>query len=174
MIKLIKNYMKEQKEKQQFKETNPCYHDEDIKCPNFEICRKYDFPLNMSCHGGLCTNCDIMFGKWDGGKGKLVFKQDDCCICLENKRCVSYPKCNHFVCIDDFKRLQYGEERQNEPPFPYRELEDDYYLKNQGHPSYENDPVIIKYNDEYNKWDDMYEKKKEKEENLRKCAICRS
>jgi len=111
VIRMIKKYMKEQ----QFKNTNPCYQDGDIKCPNFEICENYDFPLNMSCHGGLCINCDKMFGKWDGGKGELVFKQDDCCICLENKRCVSMPRCNHFVCIDDFKRCIYGEERQNEP-----------------------------------------------------------
>ena len=174
MIKLIKKYMKEQQEKHIFQQNHPCYQDGDIKCPNFEICEKYDFSLNMNCHGGLCINCDIMFGKWDGGKGELVFKQDDCCICLENKRCVSMPKCNHFVCIDDFKRCMYGEERQNEPPFPYPELEDDYYLKNQFHPYYENDPVIIKYNEDHNKWDDMYDIKYKNEENLRNCPLCRN
>ena len=152
------------KEKQRFKDK--CYQDGDIKCPNFEICEHF-------CDNDLCYTCDMMFGKWNGGKGELVFKQDDCCICLENKRCVSYPKCNHFVCIDDFKRMFYGEERQNEPPFPYPELEDDYYGKNQFHPSYENDPVIIKYNEDHNKWDDAYDEKYENEKFLRNCPICR-
>jgi hypothetical protein len=175
MIKLIKNYMKERQEKINFQQNYPCYRDGDIKCPNFEICGKYDFPLNMNCHGGLCFNCDVMFGKLDGGKGKLIFMDNfDCCICLENKRCVSMPKCNHFVCIDDFKRLSYGEKRQNEPPFPYPELEDDYDGRNHNNNKYDDDPVIIKYNEDHNKWDDAYDEKYENEENLRNCPLCRN
>ena len=63
--------------------------------------------------------------------------------------------------------------RQNEPPFPYPELEDDYYLKNQGHPFYENDPVIIKYNEDWNKWDDTYDEIYINEAYLHDCPICR-
>jgi hypothetical protein len=38
------------------------------------------------------------------GKGILEFIDNhECAICMETKRCVSQPKCNHFICIDCFK-----------------------------------------------------------------------
>ena len=163
----IKKYIKEQNSKK----LN--YQDGDIKCPNFEICGQF-FDNYHNINNNLCFNCDVAYGIWDGGKGKLIFKQDDCCICLENKRCVSMPKCNHFVCIDDFKRMFYGEKRQNEPQFPYPELEDDYDGRNYNNNKYDDDPVIIKYNEDYNKWDDTYDIKYENEKNLRNCPLCRS
>jgi hypothetical protein len=173
----IIDFISKREKEQNFHNRYPCYHVGDIKCPNFEICENYDFPLNMSCHGGLCMTCDVKYGTWDGGKGVLQFKDDiECPICLENKRCVTLPKCNHYICIDDFKRSFYGDQTldQNEPKFPYPELEDDYFLKNQGHPSYENDPDIIKYHEQWNHWDNLNDIKRESENYLLKCPICRS
>ena len=39
---------------------------------------------------------------------------------------------------------------------------------------YDDDPVIIKWNEDYNKWDDMYEYNRNHEEYLQNCPICRS
>lgn len=150
----------------------------DIQCRNFEICESWFIIENLhTASGELCFNCDVSFSDWENGKhgnGILIFKDDtECPICLETTRCVKFPKCNHYICITDFKRCFYGQQRINEPQFPYPELEDDYYLKNQGHPYYENDPVIIKYHEEWNNWDNYYESKMENEQNLRKCPLCR-
>ena len=170
----IIEYIKLRDEKKKFYEDGNC--DEDIKCPNFEICGNYDFPLNMSVHGGLCMMCDVNYGIWQGGKGVLQFKESECPICFELTRCVSMPNCNHFICIDDFKRCFYGNPLwdNNEPSFPYPELEDDYFFKNQGHPFYENDPIIIQYHKEWNMWDDEREINAEQENYLKNCPICRS
>ena len=133
MIKRITVYMKEQEEKLQLIKSG--YQDGDIICLNNEICDSGYMPIqNLQCRSGeLCFNCAVIYSNHcDYRTGILEFKNDiDCCICLENKRGVKFPNCNHYICIDDFKRCIYGEERQNELPFPYPELEDDYYGKNQ-------------------------------------------
>jgi len=47
----------------------------------------------------------MFFGKWKKCRGELLFKNDDCCICLEsNIECVSLPKCCHFICIKCFRQ----------------------------------------------------------------------
>ena len=152
----------------------------DIKCRNFEICENWFIFENLQLHSGeLCTPCDETYSDWKNGNygnGILIFQDNiECPICLENKRCVKFPNCSHYVCVDDFKRVFYGDENlKNEPKFPYPELEDDYFLKNQGHSYYENDPEIIKYHQDWNNWDDLRDQKYSNEENLRKCPICRS
>jgi hypothetical protein len=85
-----------------------------IKCPNFIICGMV-LPLRyLQCHDGLCINCDIMFGTWQGGCGELKIKSDvECCICLETNIGVSYPKCDHYVCVKCFKRCFYGDEDED-------------------------------------------------------------
>ena len=177
MIKLIKHYMKEQEEKLQLIKSG--YQDGDIICLNNEICDSGYMPIqNLQCRSGeLCFNCAVIYSNHcDYRTGILEFKNDiDCCICLENKRGVKFPNCNHYICIDDFKRCIYGEERQNELPFPYPELEDDYFMSHGiNREKYDTDPVIIKYNEDHNKWDDMYEEKQEKENYLNRCPLCRA
>jgi hypothetical protein len=166
----IIEFIANRKSFQKFRDTHPCYQVGDVQCPNFEICESY---IITNGHGGVCFLCDVEYGKWQGGNGVLQFKDNEfCCICLDTTRCVK-NKCNHYICINDFKRCFYGEPRVGEPLFPYPELEDDYYRKNQHHPSYENDPVIIKYHQDRRKWDDYYDIKYQSEGNLRKCPICR-
>jgi len=101
----------------------------------------------------------------------------ECPVCLEVKRSISQPNCEHTVCIDCFKRCYYGDDsREGEPPFPYPDIEDEYYDDggDEENPKWKNDYPLIKiYNEEWNKWDDENNDKYANEENLRKCPICR-
>ena len=82
-----------------------------IKCKNYEICEAVLPKWWFECKGSyLCTNCDMMFGTWGSGEnshtGKGILEISDnigCPICLETKRGISYPKCNHMACIECFK-----------------------------------------------------------------------
>jgi len=152
----------------------------DIKCRNFELCET-SMPLeNLGCRSGeLCMNCDMLYSDWKNGQcgtGILEFNNEiECPICLELKRSIKFPNCSHYICLDDFKRMFYGEIRENEPSFPYcEEIENEYY-EDQNNIKWEKDyPLIEKYNEQHNIWEDEYERKYNEEENLRKCPICRT
>ena len=123
----------------------------------------------FDCKGNyLCTNCDMLFGK------ELNISDNECVICLEVKRSTTQPNCEHKVCIQCFKRCHYGDEDlENEPQFPYPEIEDEYY-DDQDNPKWKTEyPLIESYNVEFNEWDDKRDMKREEEEYLRKCPICR-
>ena len=145
-----------------------------IKCKNYVICEAV-LPLWwFDCKEKyLCSNCDIMFG--DLGKTDGVLQMSgilECPICLENKECISQPRCKHSLCIDCFKRCHYGENPDDEPVFPYPDIEDEYYDDSQN-AKWANYPLIEIYNTAHNKWDDERIEKYEKEENLRVCPLCR-
>jgi len=149
----------------------------DIQCRNFEICEAWFIIENLNCRSGeLCINCAAMYSNHSNYKtGILEFENEiECIVCLELKRCVK-TKCRHYICIDDFKRMMYGEQKVGEPPFPYpEEIENEYY-EDPNNSKWEKDyPLIEIYNKEWNKWDDSYEEKRKKEEYLEKCPICRS
>ena len=131
-----------------------------IKCKNFELCEEVLPEWWFDCKNNyLCTNCHMMFGTWgenDGNIGKGVLEISDnkeCPICLEIKKGISYPRCNHTACIDCFRRSFYGDQ-SGEPLFPYPEIEDEYFE----HPNlnkWNNEyPLINIYNEEYNRWND--------------------
>ena len=154
-----------------------------IKCKNYELCKAVLPKWWFECKGNyLCTNCHMMFGTWGSGEnahtGKGVLEISDnveCPICLEVKRSISQPNCEHTVCIKCFKRCHYGDDNaENEPKFPYPDIEDEYY-DNTENPKWENNYPLIKiYNEEWNKWDDKKIQKYTNEENLRKCPLCRA
>ena len=100
----------------------------------------------------------------------------ECPICLEVKHSISQPNCEHTLCIECFKRCYYGDnDTENEPKFPYPDIENEYY-DNQENPKLDYDllyPLIKKYNEDWNKWDDEKNQKYENEENLQKCPLCR-
>ena len=56
-----------------------------------------------------CMNCDILFGRWNRGKGILEIGElkKECCVCLEEKRLVSLPKCIHEVCIECLRKIYF-------------------------------------------------------------------
>lgn len=163
------------------------YPEGGIKCRNYEVCNEILPDWWKNCKGKwLCTNCDMMFGSWSyknssgenirkNGKGILNFRDDeDCVICLETKRCVSQPNCDHFLCIDCFKRCYYGDDMSDlEPPFPYPEIEDEYY-EDTDNERWNEYPLIEIYQNAWNAWDDYKQMKYESEEHLRNCPICRS
>ena len=70
-----------------------------------------------------------------------------------------------------FKRRFEGKERVY-PEFPYPEnIEDEY---DDGVKKWQNDPLIIKWNEECNKLDDRYNEEQNREfKYLEKCPLCR-
>lgn len=142
-----------------------------IKCKNYEVCDtilpKYWFELKGEY---ICTNCDMMFG------GILNIKKDldECPICLILTKQITLFNCNHSICIDCFKRCYYGDDNsEDEPKFPYPEIEDEYHEDDEN-PKWEKDyPLIKKYYEAYKIWEEENEIKYENEEHLRKCPLCR-
>ena len=87
--------------------------EEGIKCKNYELCEAVLPKWWFDCKSNyLCTNCHMLFGTWGEshtGKGILRISNNlECPICLENKRGISQPNCEHTLCIDCFKRCHYG------------------------------------------------------------------
>lgn len=159
------------------------YHntEEGIKCKNYDICESVIPKWWFECKNNyLCTNCHMMFGTWGNeqekhiGKGVLEFMDNiECPICIECKKSVSFPRCNHMVCTDCFKRLIYGDESE-QPTFPYPNIEDDYY-KDIENPKWEKDyPLIEIYNRDYDNWENKQEEEYENTKNLRLCPLCRA
>ena len=84
-----------------------------IKCKNYELCEVVLPKWWFECKNNyLCTNCHMLFGTWgesNTGKGILEIHNNlECPICLENKRGISQPNCEHTLCIGCFKRCHYG------------------------------------------------------------------
>jgi hypothetical protein len=118
---------------------------------------------------GVCISCHRMFGK------KIEFSEDECPSCLEEKiLCVTLPKCTHKQCIECFKRCRYGHGKilPLQPEFPFPDLEDEYE-ENPDLLKFRMNIEIVKYKRELNKWFDLIDADWEREENLRKCPLCR-
>ena len=140
-----------------------------IKCKNYEVCETVLPKWWFDCKGQyLCTNCDMIFGELD------IYDNIECPICLDVKRSISQPNCEHTLCIECFKRCYYGDsDTTNEPLFPYPDIENEYD-EDMDNPKWNNEyPLIKKYNEEWNKWDDAQEAKYLEETNLQQCPLCR-
>ena len=81
---------------------------------------------------------------------------EECLICLENKRSITQPNCEHTLCIECFKRCHYGDDdTENEPIFPYPKNIDDEYNLDEHNPKWETDYHLIKkFNEDHNEWED--------------------
>lgn len=166
---------------------NDHYREEDgggIKCKNYELCQCILPTWWFDCKGNyLCTNCHMLFGTWgtkdkqyNTGKGVLeIVDNVECPVCLENRRSITQPNCQHTICIECFKRSYYGDDdTKNEPKFPYPDIEDEYH-EDQFNEKWEIDYPLIKiYNQDHNKWNDEKDEKYHMEEYLRKCPLCRA
>jgi len=147
------------------------YNCEPIKCPNYLVCKSLNPQWLYYCHKeDLCTGCSTI------GSGKLSFCKDiiECPICLEHKIGVKQINCNHFTCVDCFKRCRYGEEREEYPTFPYSENIEEEYAETPDDPKWDTDyPLIKTYIQTLDLINDYYDEKYENEKNLRKCPLCR-
>jgi len=163
-----------------FNEQNNC---DGFKCKNYEVC---DAVLhcqwyNMKGHY-LCTNCDYDFGTWSNsdyninrtGKGELGFADNiECPVCLEVKRGVTHPNCDHYICISCFKRCYYGD-TSGRPEFPYPIEVMDEWENDRDNPRWDVEyPLIRPWEEALDNWDDNHDLQYEKEEHLRQCPLCR-
>jgi hypothetical protein len=135
-----------------------------VKCKNHEVCRAI-LPRKYTHGDYLCVACTMMFGVWFStrsneqhiGWGHLPITDAlECPICLEMKRSISQPRCEHTVCIDCFRRCNYGKEcPEDEPPFPHPDIEKDYY-EDQGNPVWYTDyPLIQRFDEDWKEWSDL-------------------
>jgi hypothetical protein len=139
-------------------------------CKNYWLCESdYDNHPGGTRAGmkKLCINCDMMFGK-----ELELTNLSECPVCMKEE-CIgcNFPNCKHSVCRDCFKRMQYGDEDLvNEPKFPYNsEIEEDYWETQDEDPKWDVDPLIIRWRDACNAWDDA----RQPGANLRICPMCR-
>jgi len=149
-------------------ETTNCPHEcKPIKCPNFKVCEYIAPKWIFNTNKDTCLNCRLCFN------GKLTFYDSvECPVCLENKPGVKQINCDHKICIDCFKRCQYGQSTP-QPPFPYSEEIEDEYEENHHDPRWVNDPLIKKYNEAWAEYEAMRNINDAKEKSLRLCGICR-
>jgi hypothetical protein len=139
-----------------------------IQCKNYKVCASVLPPWWWECNESyLCTNCEMLFGEFK-------FKEPmECPICFDVKHGLSQLKCDHFICVDCFKRCYYGDEdRENEPKFPYPELEEEYF-HDMDNVKWNEYPLIYIFHNEWNMWDDKRMEKYDNEESLRHCPLCR-
>lgn len=155
-----------------------------IKCKNYETCESILPHWWHECMGHyLCPNCQVMmfgFGASSftaqNGKGILERKDNiECPICLECKRGTTQPQCNHFICIDCFKRCHYQwKDCSGQPPFPYPADIEDEYDEDRNNPKWESDyPLIGNYHRDFERWDKLHNEKYDRESYLRMCPLCR-
>ena len=141
------------------------------KCPNFLVCGSIVPEWLLLCKRGRCVHCDMMFGKI------MEFSEvpEECPVCLETATCVNLINCDHKMCVSCFKRCCDGPPKSPEPPFPYPELEDEYFdgIGNTPANPMFYDPLVVKYNRDWNAWDDAWNTSYSREKSLRKCPLCR-
>lgn len=153
-------------------------YDLKLQCDNYELCEAKLPDWWFECKSNyLCCNCHCMFGTytWDDkkGKGTLEFYDNlECPICLENTRCVSQPNCNHYACINCFKRCYYG---KNFPDFPFPELEDEYNYDVDNN-NYDNNSKWDEYRCKIDEYEILFNKIEDENNNetvINKCPLCR-
>jgi len=169
---LYKNNIDQKMERDLNYENNNLIQYEDynkIKCKNYIVCGE-TIPIwwfdCKSCY--ICTNCLI------SGWGEFKFiDNNECPICLEITNTVVQKQCVHCLCVDCFKKTYFVDENlNNEPKFPYSSIENEYY-ENQDDEKWANNPLIIKYNQDWNNWDNNRTNKFYNNPCLRKCPVCR-
>lgn len=149
-----------------------CIHDcKPFPCPNEIICGSW---VPKWCLGikknGLCLDCESKFQK------KLdIIENTECPMCMDTETCVIQPNCTHPTCVECFKRCMYGKPDDPEPIFPYPdEIETEWEDGGRDDPAWcARYPLAVEWDEAWNKWDHEKDQKYFREQNLRKCPICR-
>lgn len=129
-----------------------------MPCRNFLVCDVLLPEYVLNKNEGICLSCDLAFGKWTGGHGALPQQQlDECPICYEeNILGISNPRCNHFMCIECFKkcyaRALAGEKPDPEPKFPYQGEVYDIYMADPHNELWGAYDDIVEWELAYNSW----------------------
>jgi len=137
-----------------------------IKCNNYELCKNFLSNKNDS----ICSIC-IQFNLY-----KIQYYVSiKCSICLENNiNGLKQPNCNHKICTNCFKRCYFGNQNlEDEPIFPYPEIEKEYFENPDDMKWIDNYPLIDKYELEWSRWYNEIDYQYEIEEYLRKCPFCK-
>jgi hypothetical protein len=146
-----------------------CSHNcQPMKCPNYLICGELMPQWVLCCHKGTSMSCAVSFGHLQ------FFENVECPICLDTKMCVKQKNCDHKICVDCFKRCHlpsYWSDPQ--PAFPYDSELEDEYDSHWENPRWRNDPLIQKYNDDFDRWELEREIREANESYLKVCPLCR-
>jgi hypothetical protein len=166
----------------------------EINCPNYIICDTTGNKDLFDCYGGTCLNCDVFFSR-----NKMEIKENiECSICADNelKNGIKNPNCSHVLCVEHMKEyyrnnkialsetdfdinceLFENSANIHPPEFPYDEsIENAYDLGYDSHVDFENDELIIKYQNDLNNYNEIRDNWIENNcynELLKKCPLCR-
>ena len=146
-----------------------CFHNcKPRNCLNFLVCNSNQKNSIMVLGSELCFSCDVTFQK-----PHKFLENIDCQICPARKvQGVKRITCDHALCFTCFKKAYYGDPPAK-PEFPYDKQIETEYLENQWEPKWNDDPLITKYNTDYNQWvDKLYENFKECDP-MRTCTECK-
>lgn len=160
-----------------------------LRCANYEICYPEDpdgeyLPdwWHTWVNGKpLCMNCHAAFGTWTQyggikhtGKGTLDFKDNtECPVCLDTTRCVSQPRCDHYICLGCFRRCYYSVP-QELPECPFPEMRDEFDDDPDNEKWRTEYPEMGEWDDEVNRLIDIQDDQYAREKYLRACPLCRS
>jgi len=160
-----------------------CNHNCEVKkCLNYNLC-KIECPGWYFLNNVMCYECIECFETYICSKEKQErYEIVECPVCLQTKMCITQPRCNHFTCIDCFKRCYYTDNNfdiDNEPKFPYdknikKEFYTDIFYEKENPKWTLEYPLIKLYEEEMAEWDYYRQTTSEKEKiYLRKCPLCR-
>ena len=138
-------------------------------CPNTLIFGSQHPKWFHDLKSGFCTYCHMTFRR-----ALTVLESEYCPICLDTKVSVVMPTCSHSICVDCFKRITYGMEVPK-PPFPYsREIETEWEEGGSESPEWcSRYPLIEIWESECAQCDEETSEAFEREDNLRRCPLCR-
>ena len=127
----------------------------EINCPNNIICSN-TIKDNDNTYDGVCLECYNLFGKWRNKNHILHIKEsiEICPLCNNENIVIHRPSCDHFLCIDCFKKFYFGIELKK-PIFPYVEKEYRYWLnlENDISEDWVKDSKITEYIHNLNYWE---------------------
>jgi hypothetical protein len=116
-------------------------------CLNFLVCNSNQANSIMMVGSELCFSCDITFVK-----PHIFLENIDCQICpVKQVQGVKRFTCDHAVCLRCFKKAHYGDPPPK-PKFPYENEVELEYMENIWDARWLDDPLIVKYNSDYQCW----------------------
>lgn len=123
----------------------------------------------------VCWECGASYSdnqKTHQNKYLSFTESVECCVCFKTERGVSFPNCLHYTCIPCHKRCFFGP-TPKEIEFPYCDDIKKLYYRDSSASVWEKDSKIKRYIEECDRLETERMDQWEKEENLRKCSLCR-